>query len=310
MDDEKMDLVVVGSANFDYLAQGDNLPAPGQSVQGDEFIESPGGKGTNQAIAAVRLGIQVAFIGRIGLDQRGEWVLDKLKKEGVDTQHIIRDPSVQTGVALIQVAKNGQKQILAIRGANSRLSIHNLKEPTITAGRALLVQLEIPLPVVEAAVRIAHAAGLKVILDPAPAAPLSDDLLSQVDLIKPNSNEAESLTGVRVHDRASARQAAEKLLGRGVQAVMVQAGKEGNLLVWKGGESWNPVLPVKMVDATGAGDAMAAALAVGLIEDKSYEEIGRFANTAAAFATTSLGAQAALPRRQDIERLLHQFKKS
>jgi ribokinase len=219
----------------------------------------------------------------------------------VDTRYLARDDS---GVALAQIAQDGQKQILAVLGANLRLSARHLPQPAIRSARVLLVQLEIPFPLVEAAIRMVHQAGLKVVLDPAPARPLADELLGQVDLIKPNASEAESLTGIRVHDRASAKQAAHQLLERGVGAAIVQAGEQGNLLVWRGGESWNPRLPVKTVDATGAGDAMAAALAICLVEGRSLAEAGPFANAAAALATTALGAQAALPSRQDVEDLL------
>jgi ribokinase len=303
-----IDLVVVGSANYDYLALGPKLPAPGESFQGDQLVESPGGKGVNQAIAAARLGAHVTFVGCVGKDQRGDWVLDRLRTERVDTQYVVREPAAQTGVALIQIAASGQKQILAVKGANASLAIKYLPKQVINAARGLMVQLEVPLSVVEAAVHIAHQAGVKVILDPAPAVPLSDDLLRQVDMIKPNANEAKVITGIDVRDRSSARKAADHLLGRGVRAVMIQAGDEGNLLVWKEGESWNPLLPVKTVDATGAGDAMAAALAVCIIEGRSLEEAGPFANAAAAIATTALGAQADLPRREDIEKLLRKNK--
>lgn len=229
-----MDLVVVGSANYDYLAKGGQLPGPGQSTQGDQFVESPGGKGANQAVAAARLGASVAFTGCIGQDQRGDWVLDRLRMEGVDTQNLIRDSSAPTGVALIQVDQSGQKQIQAVMGANGHLSTHHLPEQIITAARGLVVQLEIPLPVVESAIRIAHQAGVKVILDPAPPATLPGVVFRQVDIIKPNSKEAGALTGIQVHDRATARKAADLLLGRGVQAVMIQAGKK--VICWSGKE--------------------------------------------------------------------------
>lgn len=303
-----MSLVVVGSANYDYLAQSARLPGPGESLQGNQFVESPGGKGANQAIAAARLGARVAFVGCVGKDQRGDWIVDRLKEERVDTRYIIRESPEPTGVALIQIAASGQKQIMAVAGANGALAIHHLPALTIRSARGLVVQLEVPLPVVEAAVHIAHQVGVKVILDPSPAVPLSDDLLRQVDMIKPNAKEAEVITGIRVHNQPSARKAAKDLIKRGVKAVMIEAGDEGNLLIWKDGESWNPLLPVKAVDATGAGDAMTAALAVCLVEGRPFEEAGPFANAAAAIATTALGAQADLPYRTDIERLLREGK--
>jgi len=299
-----MDLIVVGSANYDYLARGADLPAPGESLQGDQLVESVGGKGVNQAVAASRLGAQVTFVGCVGKDQRGDCVLDCLRTEGVNTQYVVRDPWAPTGVALIQTANGGEKQIQAVRGANQFLTARHLPAHLIRAARGLMVQLEIPLAVVDAAVGIAHQAGTKVILDPAPAVSLSDHLLQQVDLIKPNSQEAETLTKIHVENQTSARKAAERLLERGAKAAMVQAGGKGNLLVWKDGESWNPLLDVKTVDATGAGDAMAAALAVCVIEGRPLEEAGPFANAAAALATTGLGAQSDLPHREDIEKLL------
>jgi ribokinase len=154
------------------------------------------------------------------------------------------------------------------------------------------------------AVRLGHEAGCQVVLDPAPPVPLPDELLGMVDVIKPNEDEAEVLTGIQARHRASARTAAQKLLGRGVGAVAVQAGDEGNLLVWHGGECFLPNLPVNSIDETGAGDAFAAALAVQLAEGRSLEEAGPFASAAAALTTTKLGAQAALPRRDEVVQLL------
>lgn len=301
-------LVVVGGANYDYLVLGQELPTPGETIHGDQFFESPGGKGANQAVAAARLGVKVAFVACLGDDERGDKLLARLNEEGVDTQHLVRNPHAATGVALVHVNQKGQKQILAFPGANSRLEVSHLPERVITSARALLVQLEVPLSVVETAIWMAHEAGVKVILDPAPPAPLSNELLSQVDLLKPDAKEAEALTGVQVEDRSSARRAADQLLQRGVGAVMIEAGGEGNLLAWKDGESWNPLLPVETVDTTGAGDAMAAALAVSLVQGQSLEDAGRFANAAAAYATTAFGAQAALPRRGDIESLLRRYR--
>ncbi len=251
----------------------------------------------------------MAIVGCAGVDWRAERALSSLKQAGVDTQFIVRDASTPTGVALIQVNQKGSKQIVAVSGANKNLQVSHLPEKVIASAGGLLTQLESPVPVVEAAIRMARQAGVKVVLDPAPAVPLSDDLLRQVDMIKPDAAEAETLTGIPVHDRASARKAAEQLLARGAGAVAVQAGDEGNLLAWKGGESWNPVLPVEVVDTTGAGDAMAAALAVGLVEGWPLEEIGPFANAAAALATTALGGQGDLPHRKDVEKLLESTRK-
>jgi ribokinase len=200
----------------------------------------------------------------------------------------------------------GEKAILIAPGANGRMSAADVDAAAglIQSARVVLCQLEIPLETVLTACRLARAAGARVVLDPAPARPLPDELLRLLDVIRPNSHEAETLTGVKVHDRASARQAADQLLSRGVGAVAVQAGDEGNLLVWSDGECWMPKLPVHSIDATGAGDAFAAGLAVMLAEGRPLSEAGPYANAAAALATTVVGAQAGLPTRDAVLRLL------
>jgi ribokinase len=168
----------------------------------------------------------------------------------------------------------------------------------------IVTQLEVPMEVVTAAIHLGHAAGACVILDPAPAEPLSPDVFSLLDIIRPNADEAEALTGVYVHDRASAHRAAEILLGRGVGAAGIGVGSRGNLLMWPDGERWYPGIPVKSVDATGAGDAFVGALATQVAHGKALADAGRFANAASALATTTIGAQAGLPTRQDVLRLL------
>lgn len=300
------DVVVVGGANTDYLVRGAKLPAAGETSEGEDFQEAPGGKGANQAIAAARLGARVAFVARIGDDARGESLLSRLQAEGVETRYIVRDPTAPTGVALIMVDQAGQKQILTSPGANRRLSVADIDAaaPALKGAKVVLSQLETPLESVRQAFHLGRHAMAKTVLDPAPAIPLPDELLRLIDVIRPNAIEAGVLTDVPVVDRASARRAAELLIRRGVGAVVVQAGDEGNLLVWREGEHWLPKLPVRTIDATGAGDAFAAALAVGLAEGKSLVEAATFGNAAAALATTQLGAQAGLPRRDAVLELL------
>jgi len=300
------DVVVVGGANVDYLARGPALPTRGATVQGTEFQEAPGGKGANQAVAAARLGARVALVARVGADRRGDAVLECLAAEGVDARCVVRDQSERTGVAIIQVDAQGEKQILTAPGANLRLGVGDVEAaaPLIRNARVLLTQLEAPLDTVMEAARVARDAGVPVILDPAPPIPLPDELLGLLDVIRPNAGEARVLTGVEVRDRASAHRAADLLLARGVGAAAVQAGGEGNLLVWSGGECWLPLIPVVAVDATGAGDAFAGALAVQLAEGRPLPEAGQFANAAAALTTMKLGAQSALPRRNEVLALL------
>ncbi|HEU4566223.1 MAG TPA: PfkB family carbohydrate kinase [Gemmatimonadaceae bacterium] len=296
------DVVVVGGANTDYVIHGPALPSPGGSVQGDRFLRSPGGKGLNQAVAAARLGARIAMVARLGSDARGDAALDTLRREGVDTGCILRDAEAPTGAAVIQVGAEGRKQTMGFAGANARLTTDDVRAAggVIRRARVLLVQLETPLACARAAAELAHAAGVLVVLDPAPAAPLPDERLGVAAVVRPNSFEAEVITGVPVRDRASARRAALALLDRGAGAACVQAGEEGDLLVWRAGERWLPRLPVRSVDTTGAGDAFAAAMAVMLAEAKPLTEAAAFGNLAAALATTRLGALPSLPRRSDV----------
>lgn len=296
------DVVVVGKANVDYLVRGPKLPQPGQSVNGEQFQVAPGGKGANQAVGAARLGARVALIARVGKDPRGDSVVEALLKEGVDIDHLVRDSSAFTGVALCQVGGNGEKQILSAAGANARLTAEDVHAAgdVLRSARVVLLQLGVPLPAVTEAIRIGRSAGARVVLDPGPPTPLPDELLRQIDVIRPNCSEALALTAVRVTGRESAREAAAALLRRGAGAAAVQAGEDGDLLSWNGGELWLPRFEVPRVDATGAGDAFASALAVALAEGRSLREAGPFASAAAALATTILGAQASLPRRADL----------
>ncbi len=303
-------IFVVGGANTDYLVRGPHLPKPGETVKGNVFREDPGGKGANQAIAAARLGAHVAFAARVGLDARGEAIRAQLEQEKVDVRHLFRDAQVSTGVALIQVDVAGQKQILSAAGANQRLSVGQVEKAKrdIQAARILLTQLEVSLDCVKRAAQLAHDAGVQVFLDPAPAVPLPDELLRLVELIKPNSTEAEILTGIEVHDRDSARRAAQYLLDHGVQTVAVEAGDAGNLIVTREEEHFLPLIPVESVDATGAGDAFIAALAVARTEGRGWQEAGELASAAAALTTTHLGAQVALPTRDEVFALISQVR--
>lgn len=306
------DVAVVGKANIDYLARGPRLPVPGQSVNGDAFLEAPGGKGANQAVGAARLGARVALVARVGSDARGETVLEALEREAVDIRYVTRDPAEPTGVALCQVGAGGEKQILSSAGANARLTAALVRDAAgaLTNARVVLCQLGVPLEAVVEAVRLGRSAGARVVLDPGPPAPLPDSLLEQLDVIRPNTSEAQVLTGICVCDRDSARVAALDLLRRGAKAAAVQAGEHGDLLLTASGEVWLPRFEVKRVDATGAGDAFASALAVCIAEGKPLPEAGRFASAAAALATTVLGAQASLPTRAAVLALLHPDRSS
>lgn len=301
----KWDVVVVGGANTDYLVRGDKLPQPGETVDGEEFLSAGGGKGANQAVAAARLGARVAFIACLGDDERGDELEKLLRAEGVNTKHVHRDRKAPTGVALVMVDKSGEKQISCAPGANHKLSPSRIRAAAslIKQAKVLLTQFEVPMPTVLAAAKIAHAAGVRIVLDPAPPAKARAALLKLVDIIRPNSNEAKALTGFEVKDVKSARRAAQRLFKYGIQAAAIQAGNVGDLIVWGGGERLVPRLKVKTVDATGAGDAFAAGFAVALAEGRAYAAASAFANAAAALATTKFGAMPAMPRRGEVLRL-------
>lgn len=305
MKDRQWDIAVVGSINTDYTARGKDLPGPGDSLDGDEFQISQGGKGANQAVAAARLGAHVAIIGRVGQDERGESARQNFDAQSVDTENLIVDNDHATGAAVIHVSESGEKQIMAVANANKMLSPEDMHRAGIIGqARVLLCQLEVPVETIQMAAQLGAEAGVQVILDPSPPQDLPDDLLRNLTLIKPNAGEAHFLTGVEVADQDSARRAAHILMDRGISAVAIQAGSEGNLLIWEDGEVWLPKIEVDSVDATGAGDAFAAGLAVSLAQGKSWEAAGWIASAAAALTTTQLGAQSALPSREDVEDLL------
>jgi ribokinase len=300
---DELDVVVIGGANTDYLIRGVSLPGPGSTVEGEEFQEAPGGKGANQAVAAARLGAKVAFLGRVGGDARGKALLAGLESEGVDVRGVTIDPEVGTGAALVMVDGRGEKQIMAAPGANHRVTPDDMTRAAELIARAavVLLPLELPQPAVEAAIGLARAAGAHVVLDPAPARQLSEELLRDVHVIRPNAAEAEVLTGVAVSDVKSAKLAAENLLRRGVGAALIGA-PGGTLLLSPETELWVPWLDVPAVDATGAGDAFVAALAVCIANGDELGRAARFANAAAALQITKLGARAGLPRRAQVER--------
>ena len=302
--------MVIGGVNSDYLVRGARLPAPGETLQGEVFREGAGGKGANQAVGIARLGARVALVGRIGRDARGDAICAALRAEGLDLSLVSRDAESPTGAALIAVDRNGEKQIMTAPGAN-----HALSEADVWAGQArlasaevLLAGLEVPVAAVSAALRLGKAAGVRTLLDPAPAVPLSEELLRLVDVNSPNDNEAEVLTNVKVSDARSAAQCARVLLARGAGAAVVRGGRDGTLVATSTEQHVIPRHSVSSVDATGAGDAFMAALAVALAERRSLVDAAVFANAAAAFSTTRVGAQPGLPRRDELAPLLAEHR--
>jgi ribokinase len=298
-------IVVVGSSNTDLIVQSDRLPMPGETVLGGDLITTHGGKGANQAVAAARLGARVAFIARIGEDAHGQSAVENLQDEGLDLHYLVRDQDAPSGVALIVVGPGGENLIAVASGANGRLSPEDIAAATtgIEQSEIMLLQLEIPMETVFAATQAGRQAGAKVILNPAPApsSGLDESLLAVVDILTPNQTEAAILTG-----EEDAEAGAVALLRQGVEIVVITLGEGGALLTTReGGVKRIPAFQVPIVDATAAGDAFNAGLAVALARKESIEQAVRFANAVAAISVTRLGAQLSLPRLEEVTNFLN-----
>lgn len=299
-------ILVIGSSNTDLIIKMDRIPKSGETILGGEFARAAGGKGANQAVGAARAGGNVAFVGRIGCDNFGESALAGLAADGINVDHVVRDGGSPSGVAFIFVGKAGENSIAVASGANGNLSPADIRQAgdLFREAAVLVVQLEIPLKTVCAAVKLAKATGARVILNPAPAQRLPASLLKQVYLITPNETEAEMLTGISVNDEAGAARAAQKLLASGVQNVIITMGARGAFVASKGVQQMMPGYRMKAVDSTAAGDIFNGTLAVALAEGKSLLDAARFASAAAAISVTRFGAQHSAPSRKEIDRLL------
>lgn len=297
-------VVVIGSSNTDMVIKLDRLPGPGETLLGGDFIMAAGGKGANQAVAAARLGGKVTFVARVGADIFGEQAVQGFQKEGINTGFIVKDDASPSGVALIFVDQQGENVIAVASGANNQLSPEDVAKVTeqISVADVLLMQLETPTETVRYAARTAKEMGVKVILNPAPARVLDDELLGYITVLTPNQTEAELLTEIRVTDDASAREAAARLKQRGVENVIITLGAKGAMVITDEGAQHIPSMKVKAVDTTAAGDAFNGALAFALAEDKSLEEAVRFANVAGALSATRMGAQPSMPTFAEVQK--------
>ena len=307
MDSSGSPIVVVGSLNADLVIRVPHFPRAGETLTGHGFARFAGGKGANQACAAARLGAGAAMVGQVGADEHGAWLAAQLVDSGVHTRFVLRDEAAATGVALITIDAAGQNQIVLVPGANGTFTPERLAlvAAPLRDARVLLLQLEIPLDTVRAAARAGRAAGAIVILDPAPAQAVPDDLLSLCDYVTPNETELATLTGGgEVFDADDVRRRAGQLLGRKAARVLVKWGARGAALFTAGSEYWWPAHQLEVVDTTAAGDAFNGAFAVALAGGAAEEAAGRFANAVGALAVTRAGAQPAMPLRADVERLL------
>jgi len=287
--------MVVGSANMDLLVRTSHFPRSGETVLGGDFIALAGGKGANQAAAVGRLGGRVRLIGKVGSDGFGHDLLRSLRSAGVDTGLVVVDPTLTTGVAFITIDDNAQNTIVVAPGANMHLHPDEVRDALADETPAvLLAQLEVPIDSVVAAVGCVSNDCI-VIVNPAPARPLPDDLLQRIDYLTPNETETEVFTGIRPVDDESCLAAARVLLDRGVRNVVITLGEQGAFLANPQGGRHFSTLQVQPVDTTAAGDAFSGALARFLAEGRPIERAIYLANAAGAMTTLRMGAQAAMP---------------
>ena len=294
-------VVVVGSANTDMVLQTEHIPAPGETIIGGTFMMAAGGKGANQAVAAARLGARVTFVARLGHDMFGDQALAGYEREGIDTSFIVRDPDAASGIAMIFVDRKGENSIAVASGANAHLSPADVERAgqAIAQADVLLVQLEVPLETVCRAVELAHAAGVRVILNPAPAQPLPPDLLARVSVLTPNEHEV-----CAIADQPDLERAAAHLLQQGTRTVLVTMGQAGALWVDHQTRQIVPSFAVHAVDTTAAGDAFNGGLACALGRGLPIVEAIRYAHAVAALSVTQMGAQPSLPTASQVQTFL------
>ena len=303
MNERNPKVLVVGSFNMDLVVKAGRRPQTGETLMGEEFGMFIGGKGSNQAIAAARLGADVTMIGRLGTDLFGDTLMAAHAEESICTDYVIRDTEVGTGIASILIDTDGDNSIVLVPQANMRLTVEDIERASesITAADVLLLQLEVPIAASQRAAEIAKSNGATVVLNPAPAQELPDNFLAQVDILTPNEVETESLSGVEVSTAADAERAAKVLLDKGLSAVILTLGERGAVLLTPDLTRQVPAYTVEVVDTTAAGDAFCGALATGLARGENLVDAVAFANAAGALAVTVLGAAPSMPTAMQVE---------
>jgi len=297
-----MSIVVVGSSNTDMIIKVPHLPKPGETILGGEFTKAAGGKGANQAVAAARAGGVVTFIAKVGDDIFGESAINGFVEDNINVDYVGKDAEAPSGVAQIFVADDGDNCIAVASGANAKLSPDDIRDAkeVITSADVLLTQLETPVETISMAIDFAKNSGKTVILNPAPAQPLPDELLAKLSVITPNETEAELLTGIEVTDESSAALASEALKEKGVESVIITLGSKGAFVDHGGQQYMVSGFKVDAMDTTAAGDTFNGALAVAISQKKDMRDAVRFANAAAALSVTKLGAQPSVPSLKEI----------
>jgi ribokinase len=298
-------IVVVGSCNTDMVIKADRLPVPGETILGGTFFMNPGGKGANQAVAASRMGGNVTLISKTGNDVFGKQSVMLYTAENIKTDYIYSDSRHPSGVALITVDSQGENCIVVASGANAYLNPSDIDKASteIENSDLVLMQLEIPVETVEYVAEMATKKGIKVILNPAPARALSNSLLKNLYIIIPNRNEAEILSGIKVSDIDSAKQAADIISAKGVDIVVITLGSQGALIKEYSEYHFVEAYKVDALDTTAAGDTFCGSVCVGLSEGRSILDSVKLAARAAAITVTRMGAQASIPYRSELSSL-------
>lgn len=300
-------IFVIGSSNTDMVVKSKKLPLPGETILGGTFLMNAGGKGANQAVAAARLGGDVTLVAKVGDDIFGKQSIKDFEKENINTDYVFVDDTVPSGTALITVNEEGENCIVVAPGANAKLLPADIEQvKNLAEAEIILMQLEIPIETIASVIRIARSNGQKVIINPAPAQSLDDELLDGLFLVTPNQTEATLLTGITVTDETTAAIAADIFLNKGVQNIIITLGKDGAYFQNKDLKFRVKAPVVKALDTTAAGDTFSGAMAVALTENIDPMAIGwkqavEFAVKAASVSVTRMGAQASVPYRHEID---------
>lgn len=294
-------ILVVGSINMDLLVSTDEIPRPGETVMGNDLSQIPGGKGANQAVAMSKLNSDVTFLGKIGNDPFGETLLTSMKNSGVDTSYIEEDGET-TGIAVINVDKDGNNNIVVIAGSNWKVDNDYLErnEKAFEESDVVVFQLEIPIETVKTGLKMAKDLGKTTILNPAPASDLDDETIRNIDIFIPNEHELARMAGVEVKDKDSMLKAAKLLLGKGIKEIIVTLGSQGILYVNKETHKFIDSYHVKVVDTTAAGDSFIGGFTTSYIEDGSIEKAIDLGQRTAALSIQKLGAQSSIPSREEV----------
>lgn len=295
-------ILVIGSSNTDMVVNTKNFPEAGQTVMGNKFFINPGGKGANQAVAAARLGGDVTFLAKIGQDAFGKESILNMTKENIDMSHVVKDNENPSGIALITLNEQGENTIVVAPGSNSAFTIQEIlnAEDLIREADIILLQLEIPIAVVSEAVEIAKKHGKKIILNPAPAAEIPENILQGLTCLTPNLSEAIALTGHKIESLEDVEVAADILLAKGVETIIITTGASGAFVKTKDCSFTQPAFKAKVKDTTAAGDIFNGAFAVALSNDYGLEKAVEFGAKAAALSVSREGAQASAPYLREI----------